>query len=496
VKPPEFKILKYARQKEEPIMKFIIRSSIIAVALLGTVFLTTAAHAQSGFTWQDAASGESAPPNIGGTGTTETLGPGIAVYNDLASFQAAAPDATSAEDLEDNLVPAMNVGSCAEPVSAASNDACFTPGQFVDGLEVTSSSGGGIVLLEAGFAGVPSAVMGANTFADTTSMTFPNGATQAVAMEIYAGAAPGDVMLTLFDTGGVSLGSTTVVGLGGLPDGDFIGLVSDTPIGEIVIEGLGDNGELFDDVLFNDAVGGDVARFAVSKDFDDNNTASVEVTLSCNTGLPLEQTTTIEENAPVNFVIGDFEQGELNCTVTEAPVDGYTASYNDGVGVSADNCSWENLTGRQFTCIISNDLQPSPVEVTKEWVDENPGFNPFNVADAVYRCTNHALDDDGIVEGNLDFYTEGSSDTVTFPVLPDWDTGTNCSIVEVNLPDGGVEVDDSNCQNIRLFPGDSASCTIVNTRLYEGIPTLSQYGLAVLALLMLGMGFVGFRRFV
>jgi hypothetical protein len=39
-------------------------------------------------------------------------------------------------------------------------------------------------------------------------------------------------------------------------------------------------------------------------------------------------------------------------------------------------------------------------------------------------------------------------------------------------------------------------CTITNTSFFEGIPTLNQYGLAILALLMLGVGFVGFRRFV
>jgi hypothetical protein len=31
---------------------------------------------------------------------------------------------------------------------------------------------------------------------------------------------------------------------------------------------------------------------------------------------------------------------------------------------------------------------------------------------------------------------------------------------------------------------------------FEGIPTLSQWSLAILALLMLGMGFVGQRRLV
>jgi len=37
---------------------------------------------------------------------------------------------------------------------------------------------------------------------------------------------------------------------------------------------------------------------------------------------------------------------------------------------------------------------------------------------------------------------------------------------------------------------------IVNTRLYAGIPTLSQYGLLLLMLMMMGVGAVAFRRFV
>ncbi len=39
-------------------------------------------------------------------------------------------------------------------------------------------------------------------------------------------------------------------------------------------------------------------------------------------------------------------------------------------------------------------------------------------------------------------------------------------------------------------------CTFTNTAYFEGIPTLNQYGMAIMALLMLGVGFIGFRRFV
>ena len=42
--------------------------------------------------------------------------------------------------------------------------------------------------------------------------------------------------------------------------------------------------------------------------------------------------------------------------------------------------------------------------------------------------------------------------------------------------------------------GGSGSCTIYNTVFFEGIPSLNQFGLMILALLMLGVGAVAFRR--
>jgi len=234
----------------------------------------------------------------------------------------------------------------------------------------------------------------------------------------------------------------------------------------------------------------DEARFRVSKDFNDGNTAEVEVTLSCNTGLPLEQTTTIAEGDPVNFVIGDFEQGTLDCDVTEVVPEGYSASYNDG-SISDVNCSWEDLQGGQYTCDITNSLDEVEIEVTKVWIDENPQFNAQNVADATWSCTNVAS---GQNNGLLQFFGNPGEDS--FFVFPDWEFGSTCSIVEVGLNESGVEVDDSECDGLVVFPGEGASCTIFNTRLFEGIPTLSQYGLGVLALLMLGVGFVAFRRLI
>ncbi len=69
-----------------------------------------------------------------------------------------------------------------------------------------------------------------------------------------------------------------------------------------------------------------------------------------------------------------------------------------------------------------------------------------------------------------------------------------CSAIEEVSQSSGVEsVDDCGW---RFIPaGSSDECTFTNTVFFEGIPTLNRYGLLLMALLMLGIGAVGFRRF-
>ncbi len=233
------------------------------------------------------------------------------------------------------------------------------------------------------------------------------------------------------------------------------------------------------------------AGFAVNKTFDDGNPAEVTVTISCNTGLPLQQSDTISEGDGVVFIVRDFEDGALNCDITEtAGGAGYDVSYDNGVGVSDTSCTFENANiGLRYTCNITNSLLPVDVDVTKWWMDENPQFNAVNIARADYSCVNEVFFQ---VFGELEFFGDG--DTQSFTVFPDWDGSTTCTVTET-VVENGVEFDDSECASLSVSPGSGASCNIYNTRLYEGIPTLSQYGLGILALLMLGVGFVAFRRY-
>ena len=91
----------------------------------------------------------------------------------------------------------------------------------------------------------------------------------------------------------------------------------------------------------------------------------------------------------------------------------------------------------------------------------------------------------------LTFSGEG---TRTVAVTPEVG-GTDVYISEDNQ-DSAVVVTNDCGGMVTVSPGDaSESCTYTNTVFFEGIPTLNQYGMAILALLMLGVGFVGFRRF-
>jgi len=262
------------------------------------------------------------------------------------------------------------------------------------------------------------------------------------------------------------------------------------------------------------------ATFTVQKQFSDgNNNTPVTVHLQCFTGLDQNQQQTVQtDNAgafEVKFVNVSFDQGQLDCNVWEELVPGYTASYQatsyigTATSINSGNggCHFENVdtsnaanTDPQNVCTITNTPIPQTVSVTKEWIIEGEGGDAL---DPSYKLTLYCEDE--IIGGKYSnwsgnwkkkFYNDyGTSDhTYTAAVIPDWYNGTNCWVNE-DVWDSSVEVD-NNCNDLDVVIGDGDSCTITNTVWFEGIPTLSEYGMAILALLMLGVGFVGFRRFV
>ena len=439
-------------------------------------------------------------------------------YTDRPTFQADNPG-LDLEDFEGGTTPPGGLCTGPSPWDSTGGAPCFSAGDLLGGFDMNVVSGGDLVALGSGFiGGNPSTVAGPVTFADDLEINFSDPGNTAVGFDVYCLDGTGPVEVQVFGTGGLigsqssPCASVTGPTFWGVDAGEQITQI------RIIPDDNPSNGELIDDLEFTSATQGEadpIARFAVWKDFDDNNPAEVLVTITCNTGLPLTQSKLIADNdtlpqpdgvpdgyfigdPPVNFVVRDFEDGAMNCTITEEVPGGYEVEYFDGASFSDESCDYDGVAfGAANTCQITNTLQQVEVEVTKVWIDENPQFDSTNIAEASWFCSNVADTCDGFGcnnSGGLNFFGNPGMDS--FYVYPDWDGTTTCRVTEVFLPEGGVETDDSDCQGIVVVPGDGGSCTIFNTRLYEGIPTLSHYGLAIMALVMLGIGFVGFRRFV
>ncbi len=252
-------------------------------------------------------------------------------------------------------------------------------------------------------------------------------------------------------------------------------------------------------------------RFNVTKTFTDGSEGDVEVMLSCNSGLPLEQSATISGGDPagVTFVLTEVLTA-VDCEVTETgSPDGYVAVLNGGFG-----CAWSPVTEELSTCSVQNRPVPGTFIVNKVWevTEEVGGDEILRVAEVTIICDAEILggyqefdDDDSESEKPRDVpmpyeYDEWMLDGTiigdgSLVAIVDTSMGpVMCGAEETSYQSGVESTDD--CGLREIDAGETSECTIINTVFFEGIPSLNQYGLAIMALLMLGLGMVGFRRFV
>ena len=255
----------------------------------------------------------------------------------------------------------------------------------------------------------------------------------------------------------------------------------------------------------------DQVIFRVTKDFSDNNPDPVTVQITCNAGLPLQQTFKLADGDHVNFTVTDFESGEMDCYVTElmSAGTGYEPGYladaaagqAEDVRSEVDGCYYDGVAGGLFTCEITNTVGAVAVDVHKQWMVPNEGNYIEQLADITIWCDSE-IEGGTLDEASRNYYrtfsgVEGDQ-VLTAMVIPEMPE-SNCWAVETNFT-SAVEAsngcgDSEETAQLTARAGYGDECTIVNTVFFEGIPTLDRWGMALLALLMLGIGAIGYRRF-
>jgi hypothetical protein len=175
--------------------------------------------------------GTPTPPYAGGPSNPGNQTESLSYWTDRAAFNVAFPGLPT-EDWSGTSVAAGSVGSCLPPLNSATNDACFTPGSVLPGIELdihmTPTGTGEYVVLGVGFLGNTNVLVGPNTFVDDLILNF-NPAVRAVGFDLVNPMTPGQVYnVEIFGPGG-SLGITTATDGS---EGNFWG-VDSTDVGGI-----------------------------------------------------------------------------------------------------------------------------------------------------------------------------------------------------------------------------------------------------------------------
>ncbi|MEJ8566325.1 hypothetical protein [Elongatibacter sediminis] len=280
------------------------------------------------------------------------------------------------------------------------------------------------------------------------------------------------------------------------------------------------------------------ATFTVQKLYMDGNIeAQPELNISCNTGLPLDQSRTADlvpgplgspQTYEVKFVVTEFDDGELDCVVWETGKTGYHASYNCNSSNSSctaggpsgipddvffegpcqfddvvsllpdDGPPWHNL------CVIRNYAEPVAVDVTKEWifigepsgVDTDYELTLYCDAEIVGGQENcPAGPKEGIAGGNgttwCTLFEGDDTEVFSADVIPQWPS-SHCWVDE-RVFDNAVEIENG-CTDLEISAGEGTACVVTNTVFFEGIPALGRYGQLLMVLVLLLAGLVVYRR--
>ena len=178
--------------------------------------------------------------------------------------------------------------------------------------------------------------------------------------------------------------------------------------------------------------------FTVTKTFNDSNTSEVTITLTCTSGTisPPNPTTTVNQSTTFEVTGGD---NTTTCTATESGVP---------AGYTTDNTACENVNLQNLgSCTITN-TNTADFQVSKNFIPDDPA--EVTVILVCSTGTVIVIDPTASEADPADFGVEG------------FDLGATCVAVEDPIPAGHL-VDVSDCAGVLITPGDTSTCTIINT---------------------------------
>ena len=183
-------------------------------------------------------------------------------YSSLAEFELVVGDELPLEPFTGGSVtePGDGAGDCVEPVGAQSDDHCFSPGDLIEGFELTSTSGGGYVVLgdnhpqvgQDGLAIGPMDIIISQHANVATIITFDEDDVTAVAMDVIPGCNGLDVIARIYDHQDNLLGSTTISVDASWQSG-FLGLVTPAPVQRVELATNPSGGQLMQNLRFGPA---------------------------------------------------------------------------------------------------------------------------------------------------------------------------------------------------------------------------------------------------
>jgi hypothetical protein len=184
---------------------------------------------------------------------------GLVLFDDLAAFEAAVGTGLPFEGFDGDYAPDPGdaLGGCSEPVSSSSDDHCFSPGDLMEGFSLTSTTGGGYVLLgddhpQVGHEGLAIGPQNISTPATpdvAAIIEFDANDVTAISMGTIPGCNGVTVVVQVFDLQDNFIGSTSVTGETSW-ETSFLGFISPQPVGRMTLRTNPSGGQLIQDLRF------------------------------------------------------------------------------------------------------------------------------------------------------------------------------------------------------------------------------------------------------